>query len=74
MLTSARPPADELPVSAGVLAVATQLPAWIVVADRFRLFSTGVSFETEVWSQLSSFERGTMPEELCAPRVRSLSD
>ena len=51
MLTSARPPADELPVSAGVLAVATQPPAWIVVADRFRLFSTGVSFETEVFER-----------------------
>jgi hypothetical protein len=51
VLTNARPPADELPVSAGVLTIATQPPAWIIVADSFRLFSTGVSFETEVFER-----------------------
>ena len=51
MLTSARPRSDELPTSAGVLAVATQAPGWIIVADRFRLFSTGVSFETEIFER-----------------------
>lgn len=51
MLTSARPLPDELPVPAGVLVVATQSPGWIIVADRFRLFSTGVSFETEIFER-----------------------
>ena len=51
MLTSAGPPADELAVSAGVLAVATQPPVWIIVAGSFRLFSTGVSFESEVFER-----------------------
>jgi hypothetical protein len=48
MLTRAVPPANELPISAGILAVATQPPAWVIVADAFRLWSTGVSFVTTI--------------------------
>ena len=51
MLTSARPRSDELPTSAGVLVVASQAPGWILAADRFRLFSTGVSFETGIFER-----------------------
>lgn len=46
----------------------------LVAAERSAIETELAEIDAAVERYLASFERGTMPEELCAPRVRALND
>jgi len=48
--------------------------AELVVAERLSIETELAEIDATIERYLVSFERGTMPEELCAPRVRALND